>query len=69
MALTWQDLDDMVEGDPLVLRDRAWDEIERLRGELAAAESTIQALENPELRAALTSETTGDYGPVPPPSR
>ena len=42
-------------------------EIERLREELAAAESTIMALEDPELRAALTEPTIDDYGPVPPP--
>ena len=42
-------------------------EIERLRGELAAAESTIAVLEDPELRVALSEPTTGDYGPVPAP--
>lgn len=43
-------------------------EIERLRAELAAAESTIAALEDPELRAALSKPTTGDFGPVPHPN-
>jgi hypothetical protein len=48
-------------------RDAARIEVDRLRGELAAVESTITALEDPELRAALTGPTTGDYGSVPPP--
>lgn len=39
--LTWEDLDRMVEGDPLVLRDRAWDEINRVR----AASAVLTALE------------------------
>lgn len=34
--------------------------IAELEGELAAAESTIAALEDPELRAALATPTTGD---------
>lgn len=46
-------------------RDAARAEIERMRAELAAAESTIVALEDPELRAALTTPTAGDFGPVP----
>jgi hypothetical protein len=33
--LTWEDLDDMVEGDPLELRDTAWEEISRLRRQRA----------------------------------
>ena len=41
--------------------------IAELKGELAAAESTIAALEAPETRAALTTPTAGDYGPVPYP--
>jgi hypothetical protein len=43
-------------------------EIERLRGELAAAESTIYALEDPALRVVLSEPTSGDYGPVPRPT-
>jgi hypothetical protein len=43
-------------------------EVERLRGELAAAESTIRILEDPELRKELTTPTEGDYGPVPYPA-
>jgi hypothetical protein len=30
--LTWEELDRMVEGDPIAMRDRAWAEIVRLRG-------------------------------------
>lgn len=33
--ITWEDLDDMVEGDPLKLRDRAWREIRTRDMELA----------------------------------
>lgn len=32
-GLTWFDLDTLVEGDPLDLRDRAWAEIEHLRAQ------------------------------------
>jgi hypothetical protein len=38
-----------------------------LEAELEAAMGTIRALEDPELRAALTQSTTGDFGPVPSP--
>lgn len=41
MALTWQDLDDMVEGDPLELRDRAWAEIKRLNALAEAVETYL----------------------------
>lgn len=33
--MTWSDLDDMVEGDPLLLRDKAWGEILALQVQLA----------------------------------
>lgn len=33
VPLTWEQLDEMVEGDPILLRDRAWAEIQRLRRE------------------------------------
>lgn len=32
--MTWTDLDDMVEGDPLALRDKAWGEILALQVQL-----------------------------------
>jgi hypothetical protein len=50
MALTWQDLDDMVEGDPLVLRDRAWEALSAAYRTIAGAEKEIQRL-RAELRA------------------
>lgn len=50
---------------------QAWEDLERdrdrLRTELDRAESTIAAWEDPEVRAALESETTGDFGSVPDP--
>lgn len=40
--LTWDDLDAMVEGDPLLLRDRAWDEIRWLRQRLEVSEAKYE---------------------------
>lgn len=36
--LYWEDLDELVERDPLLLRDRAWSEIKKLRDRIAAIE-------------------------------
>ena len=51
--LSWDDLDAMVEGDPLVLRDRAWQEIHGLRQENAQLRAENAALRSDveEIRA------------------